>query len=73
MELTRREAQPYVSLLPFLGEASGIDLEGMAYPLQDYTLRPGKSIGISNEVSGERATIRLRQGYLLVMRSCDTN
>lgn len=73
LELIRREAQPYVSLLPFLGEASGIDLEGMAYPLQDYTLRPGKSIGISNEVSGERATIRLRQGYLLVMRSCDTN
>ena len=67
--LNRREQQQYLSVLPFLGSAKGIDLEGMAYPLQDYTLEPGKCIGISNEIEKAQAKIRLKEGYLLVIRS----
>lgn len=65
-----RKEQQYISLLPFLGAAKGITLEGFAYPLQDYTLRPGQSIGISNEITAEAGGIlRFEQGHLLVIRS----
>ena len=69
LRVERRESQQYVSILPFLGSAKGIDLEGTAYPLQDYTLEPGKCIGISNEIDEEQGYIRLKEGYLLVIRS----
>lgn len=65
----RREEQQYLSLLPFLGDAEGIDLEGTAYPLQDFRLKVGKCIGISNEIDASKARIRLKKGYLLLIRS----
>ena len=65
----KREEQQYISLLPFLGAAEGIDLEGFAYPLKDYTLQPGKCIGISNEIAEPNGMLRLQKGYLLVIRS----
>lgn len=68
-----REQQQYLSILPFLGSARGIDLEGVAYPLQDYTLEPGKCIGISNEIEAAQAVIRVKEGYLLVIRSTNDN
>lgn len=69
VEVERREEQKYLSILPFLGDAEGIDLIGTAYPLKNYTLRTGKCIGISNEVEDEQAVIRLKKGYLLLIRS----
>lgn len=69
LSLERRKQQQYLSILPFLGSAKGIDLEGVAYPLQDYTLEPGKCIGISNEIEDAQALIRIKEGYLLVIRS----
>ncbi len=65
----RREEQQFLSLLPFLGDAEGIDLEGTAYPLQDFQLKVGKCIGISNEIDALEARIRLKKGYLLLIRS----
>ena len=65
----RREEQQYLSILPFLGDAEGIDLEGVAYPLQNFTLQMGKCIGVSNEIEADQAVIRMRKGYLLVIRS----
>ncbi len=68
-EIERREEQQYLSILPFLGDAKGIDLEGVAYPLRNFVLQTGKCIGISNEIEADHATIRLGKGYLLVIRS----
>lgn len=65
----RRREQQYFSILPYLGAAEGIDLEGFAYPLHQYTIQPGQCIGISNEIPQEQAVLRLRKGYLLVIRS----
>ena len=67
--IERRDEQQYVSLLPFLGDAEGIDLEGTAYPLQDFRLKMGKCIGVSNEIVAAEARIRLKKGYLLLIRS----
>ncbi len=69
VKVERREEQQYLSILPFLGEAEGIDMEGVAYPLQDFILQTGKCIGISNEIVEEQAEIRLKKGYLLLIRS----
>lgn len=65
----KREEQQYLSLLPFLGDAEGVSLEGTTYPLQDFRLKVGKCIGISNEIEAPKARIRLEKGYLLLIRS----
>ena len=61
----------YVSLLPFMGAVEGITLKGMKYPLKDYTLNHCHSIGISNEIVEEQASIELRTGRLIVIESKD--
>ena len=69
MKMAYREEQQYLSLLPFMGSTEGIDLEGVAYPLRNFRLQMGKCIGISNEIEGKEARLRVRNGYLLLIRS----
>ncbi len=59
----------FVSLLPFGGDAKGVTLEGFKYPLKDYTIESFSSIGISNEIVGEKARIRIEDGILLLIES----
>jgi thiamine pyrophosphokinase len=63
------EGQPgdLVSLLPLDGDARGVTTSGLAWPLQAGTLRFSFSRGISNEMTGTEATIRLDHGLLLVI------
>lgn len=61
----------YVSLLPVTQEVTGITLTGMKYPLTGYTMRQYASIGISNEIIGDRAEIFLKEGVLLVCETLD--
>lgn len=67
----RRSRYANVSLLPLSPAVTGITLEGFQYPLQDATLRIGQSLGISNTLLGDEGTVRLRDGWLLVIRSTD--
>ena len=60
-----------LSILPVAGEASGVWLEGLEYPLEDATIPFGSSIGISNRFTGTVASVRIREGLLLVIRSRD--
>lgn len=62
---------PNVSLLPFTETVDKITLKGFKYPLDEYTLRLGSSIGISNEVTEERAEIILGSGILIVIEAKD--
>ena len=62
---------PYISLLPLTTKVTGITLEGMKYPLFDYTMTVGGSLGVSNEISEETATIRIKEGVLIVIESRD--
>jgi thiamine pyrophosphokinase len=48
--------------------ADGIDTEGLKYPLRDGTLLLGPTRGVSNELTAERATVRLRSGLLLIVQ-----
>ncbi len=56
-----------LSLIPWGGEVSGICTEGLRWPLQDETLLPNKTRGISNEMTREIASLSLKSGLLLVI------
>lgn len=61
----------YVSVLPVKGDAKGVNLEGMKYPLYDANIKCFSSLGVSNEIIDEVAKISLKQGTLLVIESRD--
>ena len=56
-----------VSLIPWGVPVEGVRTDGLRWPLSDETLYPDKTRGISNELLGERATVRIRSGLLLVV------
>lgn len=61
----------YVSLIPFGGNAKGVTLKGMKYPLTDYEMGGYNSLGISNEIVANTAEITVKSGVLLVIESRD--
>lgn len=61
----------YLSLMPFTSQVSKITLDGMKYPLKDYTLAQGDSLCISNEIVEQKARIRFESGILIVMETRD--
>lgn len=58
-----------VSLLPVGGDAEGVTVTGLRWPLERATLRIGRSRGISNEVVAAPAWISLERGTLLVVET----
>lgn len=58
-----------VSLLPLIGEAHGVSTDGLYYPLQNETLYPYRTRGISNVMTGARATVAVREGVLLCVHA----
>ncbi len=57
-----------VSIFPLSGQATGITLEGMAYPLTNASLQPGDTLGFHNELIGRQATVSVVSGALLVLQ-----
>ena len=62
------DARGYVSVFAFGGDARGVTLSGLKYPLTDATLSPDAPLGVSNELTGKAAEISAAEGYLLVIR-----
>jgi thiamine pyrophosphokinase len=58
-----------VSLLPVGGDAFGVTTDGLAYPLDDETLRAGRTRGLSNRRTVATAAVQLRGGRLLVVET----
>jgi len=58
-----------VTLLPVGGDAGGVTTEGLRWPLDGATLRMGRSRGLSNEVVGTPASVRITDGTLLVIET----
>jgi thiamine pyrophosphokinase len=54
-----------VSLIPWGVPAIGVVTAGLRYPLNDETLDPHRTRGISNEMLGESASMSIRSGLLL--------
>ena len=61
----------YVSLIPLTSTVEGLTLAGFKYPLNDYTLPIGTSLGISNEIVTDTAHIEMKNGILIVIESRD--
>jgi thiamine pyrophosphokinase len=58
-----------VSVVPLSPEVKGITFSGLAYPLENATLRLGSTRGISNEIASPPATVRVDEGKLLVIQA----
>ena len=56
-----------VSLFPIGGDAGGVTTAGLAYPLRDESLLLGSSRGLSNVIVAAPASVRLREGTLLIV------
>jgi thiamine pyrophosphokinase len=61
------KAEGIVSVFAADGTAHGVTLEGLKYPLTDYTMTSGNPIGVSNVFTGVPSRIAVREGVLLVM------
>lgn len=56
-----------VSVFAYGGNAEGVTLKGLKYPLDDYTVTPDFPIGASNEkTAGAPAEINVKHGSLLI-------
>ncbi|MEO7427964.1 MAG: thiamine diphosphokinase [Acidimicrobiales bacterium] len=62
-----------VTLLAMHGPARGVTTDGLLYPLDDDELLPGSTRGVSNELTGPRASVRLREGVLLAVQPGTTD
>ena len=61
----------YLSVFAYGGEASGVSISGVKYPLNNATLSPSHPIGISNEIVGGSAVVSVRDGCLVIMQTYD--
>ncbi|GAU78750.1 thiamin pyrophosphokinase [Fusibacter sp. 3D3] len=62
----------YVSLVPISNQVTGVYLDGFKYPLNNATIKLGETIGISNEVLKDHASVTLSSGKLLMIFSRDS-
>ncbi len=61
----------YISFLPYTQKVSGLYLKGFLYPLTDYEMKQGTTLGISNEAISERVFISFKEGVLIFIQSKD--
>lgn len=55
-----------MGLIPFGGDAEGIETSGLKWPLKMQTLKVASSMGVSNESIEERVRVSLAKGCLLI-------
>ncbi|HGY11080.1 MAG TPA: thiamine diphosphokinase [Desulfobacterales bacterium] len=60
-----------LSIIPVTQKVTGITLKGLEYPLVNADIKMGSSIGISNTFKGTLATISIKKGILIVIKSKD--
>ena len=61
----------YVSFIPFSGAVKGITLKGFRYNVEKFTLNPGSTRCVSNEVSEKKAAIHIDEGCLIAVIASD--
>lgn len=62
----------YISLIPLTDRVEGVTLEGVAYPVRDFTIVRGSSRTVSNEIVSEKMWITIKKGQVLLIESRDT-
>ena len=56
------------SVIPLAGPATGVKVSGARYPLDDASLNPGNTIGLSNIVTDSRLQVSVEEGIVMLMR-----
>lgn len=67
------DLQETVSLIPWGEKVTGITTNGLAYPLQNETLYPHQTRGISNITDAHQVSIRIESGLLLCLHTRKEN
>jgi thiamine pyrophosphokinase len=49
--------------------AKGVNLTGLKYPLRDYALQNSMPMGVSNEFTGKKSAVQVKDGTLLIIWS----
>lgn len=62
-----KSAAGYLSVFAHSGKAEGVFLRGLKYELTDAVLTDTWALGVSNEFTGEEASVSVRKGTLLVV------
>ncbi|MBP5578453.1 MAG: thiamine diphosphokinase [Ruminococcus sp.] len=63
----KKKGEMYMSVFA-LSESVGIDyLRGVKYPLENYLMVQSFPIGVSNEIEGEKAELRINHGIALII------
>lgn len=57
----------YISVLSLTDKSEGVNLKGLKYTLDDYTLESGYPLGVSNEFIGSDSEISVGNGTLLIV------
>lgn len=68
-EMKRDGNYRYVSLIPYGGEVNGVTLRGFEYELTGHDFSASDTLGISNEIAGEKAYISIDSGEMMLIRS----
>ena len=61
------QASGTVSVFSADGNARGVNLEGLKYPLVNHTLTVDDPLGVSNEFTGKPSRIEVKEGAVLIM------
>lgn len=68
IEINGREGD-LVSLIPLTAEVTEVETDGLLYPLKGETLYMGCGRGMSNLLSCDKASVRMLEGVLMVVRN----
>ncbi len=61
------EAGDIVSIIPYGGDAEGITLKGLKYPLNNASIPLGRPIGVSNVMAQNKCSISVNSGELIII------
>ncbi len=61
----------FLSIIPVTDKVIGVTLKGLEYPLSDQTIKRGSSLGVSNSFIETFASVSIKKGCLIVIKSKD--
>lgn len=70
-KITLKKTNSFISLIPLTSKTEGVTTTGLKYELNNAEIKFGTSLGISNQILNEKATISLKKGILCVVISKD--
>lgn len=69
--LEKEQMYPFISLIPYTEQVTGLTITGFEYSAEDITLVAGESLGISNSIVENKGEIHFVTGELLIIESHD--